>query len=84
MTTPFLRLILFFVVLFMVFVLPWWLTVVILLSLVIYFDFYMEVIFFGFLIDTLYMTPNRNIYPFFISSFIVLLLTSFVKTRIRT
>jgi len=84
MKTPFFRLVLFFIVLFLVFVLPWWLKAPLLFFLVIYFDFYIEVIFFGFLIDTLYLVDNGIFYPALTSSFVILIIASFVKTRIRT
>lgn len=78
------RVIVFFTVFFLVFVLPWWLTAPLLFFLVIYFDFYIEVVFFGFLIDALYLINRSLLYPALITSFVILILVSFVKTRIRT
>jgi hypothetical protein len=60
--------------------LPWWLSVAILVASTIYFPFYLEVLFFGFLFDTLY---GRS-YVGILSALILLVVVMFVRTRIRT
>ncbi len=79
-----LRAISFFAVLFMVLVLPWWLSFFLLLAIVIYVDFYLEVLFFGFIVDILYGVKVGFVYPALSLSLSLLLLVYFVKTQIRT
>ncbi len=60
--------------------LPWWLYLILLISLTIYFQFYLEVLFFGFLFDTLYGQNHIGL----IISVVFLGLVMFAKERIRT
>jgi hypothetical protein len=76
---PIFRVILFVFVLVVVLVLPWWISVVVLMGLTIYLPFYPEVLFFGFLFDTLYGRNQTGL----ISATILLIITMFVRTRIR-
>jgi len=76
---PIVRIPLFILVFVLVLVLPWWLTSILLIALTIYFPFYAEVLFFGFLFDILYGSKN---YALIIAT-VFLLATMFVKTRIR-
>lgn len=62
-----------------VLVLPWYFSTVLLFALCAYLPFYIEIIFFGFLFDTLYGTGQTAL----IVSFFVLLLITAIKTRIR-
>jgi hypothetical protein len=64
--------------------LPWWMTFIFLLIAVIYFNFYYEAVFAGFLLDSLYGSPN------FFSKFIftlifglLILVIEFLKKRLR-
>ena len=72
---------LFFIVLVLMYILPWWVSLPLLLVLTIYFPLYFEVLFFGFLFDRLY-TPHG--YIGLISATIVLLVVTFVRDRVRT
>lgn len=78
------RILIFILTLFVVMVSPWWLSAIFIISLIIFIDFFIEAIFFGFLIDALYSTTYGYIYPALFLSVIVLLLVTFVKTQIRT
>jgi len=77
------RIPLFALVFVAILVFPWYLSAVILLGLTIYFPFYLEALFFAFLIDTLYSSSYS--FPYFGLSLatVFLLLIMFVKTRIR-
>ena len=84
MTKPLVRGTLFILLLILVIVLPWWLSAIILICLTIYIPFYLEVLFFGFLFDTLY--APRFVFPYsgLTISTIFLVTVMFVRTRIRT
>ncbi len=84
MNKPWVRIILFIVVFAAVTVLPWYLSLLILVSFTIYFTFYLEVIFFGFLFDALYLPGTHFPYNALTLAFVFLLVTMFVRTRIRT
>ena len=66
-----------------VIVLPWWLSMIILIILIVYFPVYIEAMFLAFLFDTLYADKYRFPYIALTSATIFLLLIMFVKTRIR-
>ncbi|MFA7216823.1 MAG: hypothetical protein WC095_02485 [Candidatus Paceibacterota bacterium] len=55
---PYIRIFLFFVAWFLLLVLPWWLTLVVLVGLAVYVPFYLEIIFFGLVFDIIYASPN--------------------------
>lgn len=83
MNKSFLRVLGFVFMSILVVVLPWWLSFLLLAGLTIYLNFYLEVIFFGFLIDSLYSVQNHFPYTGLVVSTIFLVVTMFVKTRIR-
>ena len=84
MIRDFLRIILFFGMLVAVLALPWWLTAIFLFVLAWYFEFYLEIVFFGFLVDLLYFPKSSYFYPAMTLSLLCLLLILFIKPRIRT
>ena len=84
MKRPWVRVILFVLVLIGIVVLPWWLSVVILVGLTIYIPFYPEVLFFGFLFDTLYVSHYTFPYTALTIATMFLIVVMFVRTRIRT
>ena len=84
MRKPIIRAIAFFLALVLIATIPWWLSLVVLIGLTIYFPLYLEVIFFGFLFDTLYSSLHRFPYPALTLATLVLLITMFVRSRIRT
>lgn len=79
-----LRVVLFLGVFGLVVTLPWWLSAVILFGLTIYFPLYLEVIFFGFIFDTLYSAQFSFPYIGGTLALVLLLVVSFVKKNIRT
>lgn len=83
MNTPLVRSIAFIFVFILVVILPWWLSVVVLIGLTVYFPFYPEVVFFGFLIDALYTIQYSFPYTGLVTATVFLLITMFVKTRVR-
>ena len=84
MKTPVIRLLFFIITFTLVVILPWWVSAILLALLTIYFPFYIEVLFFGFLIDTLYSVQNNFPYNALTLAFVFLLVTMFVRTQIRT
>ena len=84
MNKPYSRTFLFILVFGLILVLPWWLGVIILVGLTLYFPFYPEVLFFGFLFDTLY--AGKYTFPFtgLTTATIFLFFIIYIKTRIRT
>ncbi len=83
MKSPAMRILVFILALIGILMLPWWISTVVLIALTIYFPFYLEVLFFGFLFDILY--ASREHFPFFALSLaaIFLIIVSFVRSRIR-
>src|SRR3989338_10040261 len=74
-----------FIITFGLFVnLPWWISVLWLAGLTIYFPLYLEVLFFCFLFDTLYLPRYEFPYTALSVAFVFLLLVYFIRTRIRT
>ena len=63
--------------------LPWYVSAVLLIGLIVYYPLYIEGLFFAFLFDTLY--AQRYVFPFTALTITTafLLVTYFVKTRIR-
>lgn len=84
MRNPFVRVIVFMLVFASVVVLPWWISIFMLAGLTIYFPLYLEVLFFGFLFDTLYSARYGFPYTALSIAFVFLLLVYFIRTRIRT
>ena len=83
MNKSIIRTLLFVLVFILVVVLPWWFSTFILAGLTIYFPFYLEVLFFGFLFDTLYSAEYAFPYTGLTMATVFLLATMFVRTRIR-
>ena len=83
MRIPAFRTALFFILFILVLVLPWWISIISLAGLTIYLSFYIEVLFFGFLFDTLYSVGPFFPYTGLTIATAFLLITMFVKTRIR-
>jgi len=77
------RILTFIVALIFIVILPWWLSTLMLLGLVIYFPLYFEVLFFGFIFDMLYVTEIIFPYTALTATFVVLLAVYFIKTQIR-
>src|SRR3990167_6497924 len=67
------RILTFIVALIFIVILPWWLSTLMLLGLVIYFPLYFEVLFFGFIFDMLYVTEIIFPYTALTATFVVLL-----------
>jgi hypothetical protein len=84
MNTAVIRVLLFIVMFVLVLMLPWWLSAILLFGLTIYFPFYLEILFFGFLFDTLYSVKLGFPYTGLTIATVFLLITMFVRTRIRT
>jgi hypothetical protein len=83
MNSTVIRGVVFLVTLVLVLVLPWVVSLIILIGLTIYFPFYLELLFFGFLVDTLYGSQSGFFHPGLCLALGFLLLTIFVRTRIR-
>jgi hypothetical protein len=73
------RILLFVAVYILALVLPWWLTALALFGLTVYLPTYIEVVFFGFLLDTLYSGQHIGV----ISATIFFILVLIIKSRIR-
>jgi len=73
------RLLLFVAVYILALVLPWWLTALALVALTILVSTYVEVIFFGFLLDTLYSNQHIGL----VLATIFLILVMIVRSRVR-
>ena len=84
MKTPFGRAICFVVMFIAVVTLPWWVSAVLLAAATIYFPYYLEVLFLGFLFDTLYASRVGFPHEALLTAFVFFLVVSFVRTRIRT
>ena len=82
MQKPVVRAILFFVMFGLVATLPWWLSAVALFALTIYFSLYLEVLFFGFMFDTLYGARGFPHTALTLATAFLLVVT-FVRVRIR-
>lgn len=83
MQNPAFRVLYFLMVLVAVVVLPWWISIFILAGLTIYISFYLEILFFGFLFDSLYSANFSFPYTWLTVSTVFLLATVLVKTQIR-
>ena len=84
MNQPWVRVILFILVFGCVTMVPWWLSAMVLVGLTVYFPYYLEVLFFGFLFDRLYAGSLTFPHTGLILAFLFLLGTMFIRTRIRT
>ena len=84
MKTSLARVIFFILTFVAIIVLPWWLSAALLVAETIYFSWYLEVLFFAFLFDTLYSPTFHFPLNALTVAFVFLLIVSFIKTRIRT
>lgn len=64
-------------------VFPWWLTTVLIVGFIVYFPYYIEAVFFGFMIDVLYSSGFSWQYYFGFSSLALVLLSSLLRKYIR-
>ncbi len=83
MNTTMERLVLFVAVFLSVLYLPWWLTLVFLICMSYYFPFYMEIIFFGFIFDKLFLASREVPYTALALSVVILIIVSFIRRNIR-
>lgn len=81
---PFSRALLFVGALVFVIVLPWWLSLPIVLGLTVYMPLYLEVVFLGFVFDTLYSVRFSFPYTFMTAGTVLLLVVVYIRSRIRT
>ncbi len=81
---PPVRVALFLVVLILVFLLPWFVSIPVVVFFTLYLPSYFEVLFLGFLFDSLY--AERFSFPYYglTIAFVFISITLFVKDRIRT
>jgi len=84
MKTPLARVVFFALTFVAVVVLPWWISALLLIAETIYFSYYLELLFFAFLFDTLYSPKLTFPLNALTLSFALFLIVWFVKTRIRT
>lgn len=78
------RILAFFLTLVAVLVLPWWISAIIILFLMAYFPLYIESVFFGVLVDTVYSPEFSILYSFGFIAMILLVMIDFLKKYIRT
>ncbi len=78
------RISLFFAAFFAVLALPWWLSLLGVFFLIIYFPAYIEAIFFGFILDTMYSANYSIIFSYGLYMLLVLILVNQVRDHIRT
>ena len=83
MKNPVFRGLFFILILVLVVVLPWWLSAVLLFGLTLYLPFYLEVVFFGFLLDTLYSIDFSFPFIYLSIATMFLFVTVLLKTQIR-
>jgi len=79
------RIIIFVVLFCFLNLLPWWLVSVFLLAVVMYYDQYYELLFFGVWLDALYAVPDRfsiSGHSFLLASAAVLIIVFFIKKRL--
>lgn len=84
MKTPILRVLLFIATLAIVVIVPWWISMPLLVAFGIYFPLYIEIMFFGLLFDSLYSSGFRFPFPFLTASFVLLVASVMIKSRIRS
>ncbi len=83
MNKPWIRVVAFIAVFIFVAVLPWWISVIPLIILTMYYPMYIEVVFFGFMFDSLYSIKTGFLYPGLVLSTAFLLITMYAKTILR-
>jgi hypothetical protein len=83
MNSIFIRIVVFILTFLSVIVLPWWISVPIIIFFNFYFQFYLEVLFFGFMFDVLYLVRYSFPYTGLSVATIFLLIIMFIKTRVK-
>jgi hypothetical protein len=78
------RIPLFIVVAILIVMLPWWLTLALIVFLTVIIPFYFEVLFYGFIIDVVYGVNLSFPLIGLTSGAVFLLIVSFVRSQIRT
>jgi len=77
------RIFLFFGAYFMLVTFPWWFSVLVLFFLTVYFNFYLEVLFFGFIFDNIYSQGQTFFHTGLLSATILLALSVYLKNKVR-
>lgn len=83
MNSTVIRLIVFVSVFLSIVFLPWWATLIYLIGLAFYFPLYLEIIFFGFLFDHLYLASKHSPYKTLVLTAVVLVVISLIRNQIR-
>ncbi len=81
---PAFRTFLFFAVFLMLMTLPWWATLIVIFVLNFLLPMYLEALFYGFIFDTLYSQNFSLPYTYLTLATALLIVTIFIKDRIRT
>ncbi len=72
------------IILFLIFLVPWWFSYILLLGALFFFDSYFEILYFGFLLDALYaQSEGISKYLFLTIGFVLFSLQIFVKKKLR-
>jgi hypothetical protein len=77
------RIALFIAVFLSIAFLPWWLSLVIMVALAFYYPLYIEIIFFGFIFDTLFLSSYKFPFASLIATTIILVLIVAIRKHIR-
>lgn len=77
------RLLMFIGVFLSIVFLPWWLSLLVMVVLAFYFPLYIEIIFFGFIFDNLFLASNKFPYASLIATTIILVLIITIRKHIR-
>lgn len=83
MNTTVERLLLFVVVFLSVLYMPWWLTLLFTICLAYYYPLYLEIIFFGFIFDNLFLASRQVPYLTLGITAFILIVISFIRVNIR-
>lgn len=83
MNTTVERLLLFIVVFLSVLYMPWWLTLLFTIGLAFYYPLYLEIIFFGFIFDHLFLASRQVPYLTLGITAFILIVISFIRVNIR-
>lgn len=77
------RLLLFMAVFLSIVFLPWWLTLGVMAGMAFYFPLYIEIIFFGFLFDSLYLASQKFPYASLVATVVILIFIVAIRKHIR-
>ena len=83
MNTTVVRLLIFVSVFLSIVFLPWWLTLIYLIGLAFYFQLYLEIVFFGFIFDHLFLSSRETPYKALILTTVILAIIIFIRNQIR-